>query len=141
MIHYLLAKDTKNLLVLKKILFGAALIWTGIISYLCLIQSNNLPKISFPNLDKIIHVFFHFVFTILWFLFFKIHLKKYSKKKIFMISFLLSFCFGVTIEILQSLLTTTRSGDVIDVLANTTGAILAFFMISVLDKNKLFCKI
>jgi VanZ family protein len=37
--------------------------------------------------------------------------------------FLASFFYGVLIEIAQSLFTTTRKGDVLDVIANTTGAL------------------
>jgi len=42
-----------------------------------------------------------------------------------LISFLLSFGFGISIEILQELFTTTRHADLFDVLANLTGATIA----------------
>ena len=42
-----------------------------------------------------------------------------------LISFLLSFGFGISIEILQELFTATRHADVFDVLANLTGATIA----------------
>jgi len=136
MIHYLQTKLTKNLLALRKIFFWIALFWTGIILYLCLIKSSNLPKIGvdIPNFDKYIHAFFHLTFTILWFLYFKIYLKKSNNKKLFVIVFLLSFCFGVTIEVLQTVFTTTRNGDPVDVLANSIGAVLGILAISVLEK-------
>lgn len=58
-----------------------------------------------------------------------------------MISFLLSVFFGVSIELLQKYLTTTRNGDVLDVLANTSGAIIAVFGIIILSKYNRLNKI
>lgn len=109
----------------KKIYFWIALFWTLVVSFLCLISSGNIPKISILYLDKLIHVFFHFIFTVLWILFFKVQIERSNKWKPFLISFVLSFIFGITIEVCQELFTTTRSADVFDVLANVTGASLA----------------
>jgi VanZ family protein len=111
----------------KYLLFFVALLWTGIVSYFCLIQSSDIPVINIPNLDKCIHAFFHFVFTFVWFLFFYKQLKLESIFKPLFISFVLSFVFGIGIEILQGLLTTTRQADILDVAANTAGAMMAVF--------------
>jgi VanZ family protein len=111
--------------VLKQVFFWAAFFWTGIIAYFCLVQLNNVPFSSVSNLDKLVHIFFHFVLTSLWFLFFKKHLSNSNSSKPFLISFLLSFVFGISIEILQELFTTTRHADLFDVLANITGATIA----------------
>jgi len=46
-----------------------------------------------------------------------------------MIAFMLSVFFGVAIEVLQGLYTTTRREDALDVAANISGATLAVFMI------------
>jgi len=115
--------------VLKQILFWAAVLWTGIVFTLCLVQSNSLPVISIANLDKYIHAFFHFVFTALWFLFLISHSEKKNIFMPLMIAFMLSVFFGVAIEVLQGLYTTTRREDALDVAANISGATLAVFMI------------
>lgn len=112
----------------KRILFCLALSWTGVIGFLCLIQANDIPKVKIPilSLDKIVHAFFYFVFTSLWFLFF---LKKFNKTaplKLLILVFILSVFYGIIIEILQGVLTLTRNADVFDVLANVTGALIAF---------------
>jgi VanZ family protein len=109
----------------KQVFFWAAFFWTGIIAYFCLVQLNNVPFASVSNLDKLVHIFFHFVLTSLWFLFFNKHLSNSNSPKPFLISFLLSFVFGISIEILQELFTTTRHADLFDVLANITGATIA----------------
>nr|WP_315195430.1 VanZ family protein [uncultured Flavobacterium sp.] len=118
----------------KYILFLVALFWAGVIAYFCLENSSDLPVVNIPNVDKCIHTFFHFVFTFVWFLFFRKQLKfKYDLKPL-LLSFLFSFLFGMTIEILQELYTTTRHADVLDVLANLTGASLAVLFVLICNK-------
>ena len=102
--------------------FWAAFFWTGIMAFFCLVQLNNVPFATVSNLDKLVHTFFHLVFTSLWFLFFKKYLSNSNSLKPLLISFLLSFGFGISIEILQELITATRHADVFDVLANLFGA-------------------
>lgn len=56
-------------------------------------------------------------------------MEKSSIYKALLISFMLSVFFGIAIEILQGQYTATRKEDVLDVLANVSGATLAVFMI------------
>ena len=114
---------------LKNLFFWIALSWTLVVAFFCLIPSNGIPSINIPNLDKLAHVFFHFVFTLLWFLFFKKQVKKRNETKLLIFSCFFSVLFGLTIEIIQAKFTTTRSGDLLDVLANISGAILAFILV------------
>jgi VanZ family protein len=118
----------------KFLLFLVALFWTGVVSYFCLIKSSEMPKIEIPNLDKYVHVFFHFVFTFVWFLFFRKQLITEKIIKPLVYSFLFSFTFGITIEILQQTITTTRNADIFDVIANSTGALLSVSFILISDK-------
>ncbi|WP_281636376.1 VanZ family protein [Flavobacterium marginilacus] len=119
----------------KYILFLIALFWAGVIAYFCLVKSSDLPVVNISNIDKCIHTFFHFVFTFVWFLFFRKQLKfKYDLKPL-LFSLLLSVVFGLLIELLQELFTLTRHADVLDVVANLTGAVLA--VLAVLICNKL----
>jgi len=122
----------------KQFYFWAALFWTGTIVFLCLVRSSAIPVIQFPNLDKIVHAFFHFVFTLVWFLFFEKQLKSPDILKPLIVSFLLSIFFGIGIEIVQGVFTTSRKEDFLDVLANASGAILAVCMIVLYDKYKRF---
>ncbi|AWK04299.1 hypothetical protein HYN56_08645 [Flavobacterium crocinum] len=113
----------------KQLLLIWAIICSGIIAYLCLTDSGNLPVVNFPSLDKIVHFCFHFGFTISWILFFKKELKgkEADDYKAYLISFIFSVFFGITIEILQNALTVTRAADISDVLANALGAFMAVF--------------
>lgn len=132
MIYYLVIL-TKNLLVPKQLYFWAALLWTGVIAFFCLVQLNNVPLGEVSNLDKLVHVFFHFVLTVLCFLFFQKYTNALNSFKSIIISFLFSVFFGIGIEIAQELFTTTRHADVFDVLANLSGAILGVAVVILLD--------
>jgi VanZ family protein len=102
-----------------------------VVAYFCLAPASDIPSVSIPNLDKLAHSFFHFVFNILWFLFFRKQVKKKNQTKLLIGAVLFSLFFGIGIEILQSRLTVTRNGDVFDVLANFTGALLALVFVLV----------
>nr|WP_307777163.1 VanZ family protein [Flavobacterium panacis] len=100
-------------------------------------DSSNIPVVNFPNIDKIVHFCFHFGFTFSWILFFK---KEFVGKgaedfKAYLISFIFSVFFGITIEILQNAITTTRAADVTDILANALGAVIAVFTAIALKKQ------
>jgi VanZ family protein len=122
----------------KQLLLLWAIICSGIITYFCLTDSSNLPAVvNIPNIDKIVHFCFHFGFTISWILFFKKELKGKAPDdyKAYLISFIFSVFFGITIEILQSVFTTTRAADVTDILANTIGATIGLFTAIALKKQ------
>lgn len=119
---------------LKQLFFYAALFWTGFILFLCLIKSSDFPLVHIKNIDKVVHAFLHFVFTTLWFLFFKKKFFNLSTMRLLVCSLFGSLIFGISIELMQHYFTTTRSADVVDVLANFTGALLA--VITILAVNK-----
>jgi VanZ family protein len=126
----------KVLLVRKEFLLVLALLWTGVILFFCLIKSSSIPVIKIQNLDKAVHAFFHFVFTAIWFLYFQKQFVKVKFQKLTGVCFCFSVIFGILIEIAQSLFTTTRNGDVLDVLSNTTGAAIAVGVLVYYFKNK-----
>jgi VanZ family protein len=107
-----------------------------------LVDSSKIPTIQIENLDKWIHSFFHFVFTLVWFLFFKKQFQSNNNiVKSLLFAFFFSFCFGILIEFLQQLYTTTRKGDVLDVIANTFGALLGILTIVIGNRLSLFDRI
>ncbi|MDR7209173.1 VanZ family protein [Flavobacterium piscis] len=114
----------------KQLLLLWAIICSGIITYFCLTDSSNIPAVNFPSIDKIVHFCFHFGFTFSWVLFFKKELKGKTADdyKAYLVSFIFSVFFGITIEILQGVFTLTRASDVGDILSNTIGATAAIFI-------------
>lgn len=126
---------TKNLLALKNILLGIAISWTASVAILCLISFNTLPSIGVSDADKYVHATFHFVFTMLWGMYFWKKQHDISIPRIVTIV-IISLSFGILIEFLQETLTTTRHADILDVAANLTGALIALFVFVFIKKSK-----
>ena len=101
-----------------------AVVWTILITVLSLITIEKTPSfvLQLPFKDKIVHFVFYFVFGILWSLGLKDKLARFRFKVLF-----LAIIYGIVIEVLQEVLTKNRTADFYDVLANTLGAVFAFF--------------
>ena len=125
--NYSLVKPTRILLA-RKFFLCCAIAWTLLIALLCLIDFNQLPKISIGGADKYVHVTFHFGFTLLWFQ----ALKNGNGRTVFKVA-AASFLYGIGIEIAQGLFTLTRHADIYDVMANTTGALMAVAVIRIYE--------
>lgn len=97
---------------------------------------DNVNFISFEHLDKIVHFIFYFTLTTTIYS----SLYKYSEliknKKIFL-SLSISIFYGLLLEYLQYLLTTTRSAELFDFIFNTLGAITGVVIFPVWIKTKL----
>lgn len=126
---------TKNLLAHKKALLILAIGWTVLIAVLCLVSFNKIPSVKVSGADKYVHVTFHFVFTLLWGLYFRYRQNGIKTPTILVIA-LVSLCYGILIEFLQGALTKTRHADLLDVAANLTGALLALAVFLYLKRAK-----
>jgi len=122
----------------RTIFLYSAIFWTGIILFLSLENANEIKQIEIPNFDKLIHAVFHFVFTTLWFLYLKKKLVTITNFRLLSFALMGSFFFGIAIELMQQYFTTTRSADVLDVLANLFGASLAVISIILLNNYNRF---
>jgi len=92
--------------------------------------------ISVNNIDKIAHFGIYFIFTLVWFGYLSgMKFKKSFKNNCLKASFL-AFFVGVSIEILQQLITKERSAEVYDVLANSLGILIAVIMLYQIKKYK-----
>lgn len=88
-----------------------------------LIKSNKegwLTKINIENGDKVVHAALFFIFVFL------LYFSGWTQKKFNL--FLIPFLVGILIEILQHFMGWGRTFDLWDILANTTGIILACFL-------------
>ncbi|WP_189319364.1 VanZ family protein [Leeuwenhoekiella nanhaiensis] len=87
---------------------------------------NEAPKHS----DKLVHVITYVVFTLLWFTFFYILQAKTNDFKQSLIkSCGFALVYGIIIEALQALVTSSRSADFNDFLANLVGICAAVLVI------------
>ena len=100
------------------IYFGAAVFWTMLTLYLCLISARNLV-----GTDKIAHMVFYAVFSFLW----SMSLRKRNVEKKYVLIF--SFSFGVLMEIFQLYLFNGRSFELYDILANIIGSIIGVILL------------
>jgi hypothetical protein len=104
-------------------------LWVIAVAVLCLLPTSDIqkaPRIPIPHFDKVVHCAFYLGYTVLFILMCRLEIaKKTTEKKIYLWAFITSISLGISIEALQALLTTTRSADMMDVLANTFGTIIA----------------
>ena len=80
--------------------------------------------------DKVVHLLAYAVFVCLWFLFFYVlKQKKDNFSRALIKSCGLALIYGIIIEILQGELTTSRSADFKDVLANSVGILIGILLV------------
>jgi len=126
-------KNIKNLLARNALILAVAL--TVLITLLSLLSiSEYVPDLKISYQDKLEHFIAYFVLGLSWFLVNKRYLKT-SK-------YLVACCvviYGIIIEILQDTITNYRSFDYYDIVANTFGVLVAFYVfdkIIIQFKNK-----
>jgi VanZ family protein len=117
--------------------FWFAIIWTVLITIASLVSFHSIPKVEIVGSDKTIHFLFYLVFVILWGLAKK---QIYFNRKYDLLIVIIAIIYGIIIEALQSVLTSTRQADFYDVLANTSGAIVGLVILSIV-KSKFFFNI
>lgn len=121
-------KHIKNLLERNSLYIACAV--TLLITYLSLIKINHNIPIKVNNLDKYEHLTAYCTLGYSWLLVFRNY-----PKKIYVI--LGVIVFGIIIEFLQTILTSYRTGDFYDVIANSTGVLLSILIYSYHNKAKL----
>ena len=121
---------------MRKLYFWAASLFTAFIAVCCLVSMKNFESVPVQDgyTDKYVHCTFYFIFTILWFLYFK-SVKPGNDKKHRLTVFGMAVVFGILIELCQQFFTTDRSADITDVVANTTGSAIAVLVLWLLGKR------
>ena len=94
---------------------------------------NDVPSIGISNEDKVFHAFAYFLFALLLYNF----LKKIQMNGVIINSVVAVTTYGIIIEVLQYVLTSHRSFDFYDALANFTGAMVAAVLLKIRDNRKL----
>ena len=122
---------------LKTYFFVITILYSIALTIVCLIDLNGVIEVKISFGDKIFHSLAYVVLTVLWYYTFYYNLK-FNKGKALINAVVISIIFGIVIEVLQGTVTTYRSSDIIDVFANSFGAILAAVVIAV--KNKYILK-
>lgn len=103
--------------------FMPTLIVIGVILFLSLSSSEEMPKVDIPYLDKIAHFcMYGGLLGIYSFDTYRSSLLHGSRKSVLIVGWFCAVCFGGIMELLQSFCTDTRSGDWADFGANFLGA-------------------
>ncbi|MFV8226298.1 VanZ family protein [Christiangramia aquimixticola] len=118
---------------MAKILLFLALAYTGTLTYFSLIVINFKVSVAgFDPTDKMLHAGAYLFLTGIWKLYFVFKKSDFTRytANLWWVA-LASFMFGMLIEVLQGTLTSYRTPDWWDILANSTGVALAvlFFIV------------
>ncbi len=131
-------KEVMPLMKLK--LFLKPIIWLGLICYGLFIPANELPTKPFmyiPHFDKIVHFGLFFVFCLLLF-------RPFRKLKLslYLWAPAVSFSLATLLEVVQQTISSSRSSNLYDLMANTAGIIASIvffrFFVSGRKWEKLF---
>ncbi len=119
---------------LKKHLYTIFFIsWVVLITLLSLFSFHGIDNgigIRIPHIDKITHFIFYCVFVVLGTLFLKEKTKKPLKiNKIVLRILVVAILYGMVIEALQHIMPYDRAAEILDILANTVGAIFGGLLI------------
>lgn len=115
--------------------FYKTIVWTSGLLYLSFAPSSQFGKklYLFPHQDKVVHIILYMVLAFI--LIYDINLKSKITTKIVIYSFIALVILGISIEILQPILS-NRSRDIFDVGANTIGSVFGFFLFSLYQSSK-----
>ena len=116
---------------MRKLLLIGALAFTMAIGIGSLIHAPVILEEATKNSDKLIHATAYFFFCLFWFTYlYWAGMRERKFKTVLTIAVGWSLFFGMVIEILQGELTTYRTGDFLDMVANTTGVVLAVLVLN-----------
>lgn len=116
-----------------------ALLWAFLILVLCTMPVKGISTFKLLDLlsfDKLAHML---LFAMqFWFIAIgqaKQHVFSYKRKRVPIIAFILTVAYGGAIELIQGYLLSGRTMDLLDMLANTIGAIVGWLVL-IAFKNK-----
>lgn len=108
--------------------------WAIFIMGITLLPGNNIPDVSIPGLDKLVHFL---IFGILMFLmlydFRKIQKPKAACLNLVSASFIFCIGYGILIEVAQHYIP-GRSFSVQDIMADSAGIVAAYFIFKIIYK-------
>lgn len=108
-----------------------AVVYTGIITYLSLVNLSETSVGGWGVSDKVLHAGAYFGMALVWLGFYVLNYQPNTFLRKIIVVCLLVVVFGIIIEVLQNELTSYRELDLLDMLANTAGVILAGVLVRI----------
>jgi len=109
----------------RKSLLTFSLLYTILLTFLALSERSELPDVLWWEYqDKVAHLLAYVVFGVLWGLTWLFTRKINFWNPYFFVIITASIGYGTIVEVLQQTMTTSRTADFWDVIANTVGVIL-----------------
>lgn len=122
--------------------FWFPLFWALSILFLCTIGTEDLPSVGFLDLfsfDKFVHTLMFGVLTLTLVVAFRRQARfSILSKKAILIAFVSAVFYGTAIEILQYTMSTGRSAEWQDIVANTLGCVLGVYFFRLVYGKQLF---
>jgi len=107
------------------------IIWTVLILAACLIPGNEVPDVKVPLIDKYVHFIIFAGFSFLWLC----TVPSAPLRKSGSLAFISSLALGYLVELLQgSGITTGRSYDLYDVVADAIGGLIGIILFYIVRK-------
>ncbi|MGI9547829.1 MAG: VanZ family protein [Flavobacteriaceae bacterium] len=117
----------------------AFILWMALITFLSLFSFSNIEEVDFqiPYLDKAVHFLFYFIAAFLCCFFIRERTRgKFSFRPALVYTAFFMVLFGLAIEVIQSVFTTYRSGEILDSMANLIGVLAALLFVNYLFSPK-----
>ncbi len=113
--------------------FWKTIVWAIVIVVLSCMPVNDIQSQKWnilPHQDKILHLIFYCILSLFFIREYQIHFKKpVLNTGLFFISFAFVFIFGIILEIIQEKFIQSRYGEIMDLVFDMMGLILAFLLI------------
>jgi VanZ family protein len=110
-----------------------ASVWFAITTYLLVIPGDALPKtnlVSIPYFDKLVHIGLFAILCAFW-----LKARENRNKTMDAIVVLATIAYGVAMEFVQRDFVANRSFDVVDIIADSVGAMLGWGLVAAKAKN------
>ena len=116
---------------MSKINLIFAFAYSALIIFLGLLESDSISRVGLQLNDKIAHFISFLLFTFLW----KNSFTHFFKKKALLYLFIFALIFSVFIEIGQKYLTLSRNAELLDIVFNLLGILLAYIYFSLKERK------
>ncbi|MAP53928.1 VanZ family protein [Altibacter sp.] len=108
----------------RNLFLALGIFYTILVTVAFLLPATNVPGISLPYFDKVVHIVVHWILLLIWLRHTMLTDQNHISNKIIVVVLVMCFLYGCSIEVLQHWFTNSRKFDVFDIVANGIGSVL-----------------